>query len=356
MRFGILNGGGDCPGLNAVLRGVVKAAYRNNTEIYGFYQGYKGLIELDYQLLTPKKIQGILPKGGTVLGTTNRDNPFNYKAEGESEYRDVSDKLIDNARKLDLDCLIVVGGDGTMSITHELALKGLNVVGVPKTIDNDLMATDQTFGFETAVNTATDAIDKLHTTAESHHRVMILELMGRDAGFITLYAGIAGGADVILIPEIPFTLENVIKKIEQRRQRGNHFSIIVVSEGCRLAGKQVIAAENQGNTYNTHRLGGIGEMLRQLLAEESDFEVRCTVLGHLQRGGSPAPFDRILASRYGVAALEAATRGETDVMVRLENNRITTVSLAQATKAPRAVDPQGELVHTARMLNISFGD
>lgn len=356
MTFGILNGGGDCPGLNAVLRGVVKAAAQKDIKIYGFYQGYKGLIERNYELLTPRKIQGILPKGGTVLGTTNRDNPFNYKAKGEEEYRDVSDILIANAQELGLDCLIVVGGDGTMSITHELARKGLRVVGVPKTIDNDLWATDQTFGFETAVNTATEAIDKLHTTAESHHRVMILELMGRDAGFISLYAGIAGGADVILIPEIPFTIENILRKIAQRRERGNHFSIIVVAEGCALDGQQVVTGKNEGNNYNTHRLGGIGEVLRERLIEASDLEVRTTVLGHLQRGGSPAPFDRILSSRYGVAALEAAAAGASDVMVCLKNNSITTVSLAKATKQQKTVDPQGELVHTGRMLDISFGD
>ncbi|MDO4542201.1 MAG: ATP-dependent 6-phosphofructokinase [Bacillota bacterium] len=355
MKFGILNGGGDCPGLNAVLRGVVKAADKRGIEIYGFYQGYKGLIEGSYEALTPKKIQGILPKGGTVLGTTNRDNPFHYQI-GEDTYADVSDKLIANANELGLDGLIVVGGDGTMSITHELALKGLRVIGVPKTIDNDLAATDQTFGFETAVNTATEAIDKLHTTAESHHRVMILELMGRDAGFITLYAGIAGGADVILIPEIPFTVEAVINKIERRRQRGNNFSIIVVSEGCKLDGEQVIAAKNPGNTYNAFRLGGIGDALAQRIAVVGNLEVRSTVLGHLQRGGSPAPFDRILSSRYGVAALEAAAGGDSDIMVCLRNNEITTVSLAKATKAPKSVDPNGELVKTARMLDISFGD
>lgn len=356
MRFGILNGGGDCPGLNGVLRGVVKAAYQKNIEIYGFYQGYKGLIELDYDVLTPKKIRGILPKGGTVLGTTNRDNPFHYKGKGDNEYKDVSDALIANASALSLDCLIVVGGDGTMSITHELAMKGLKVVGVPKTIDNDLNSTDQTFGFETAVNTATDAIDKLHTTAESHHRVMILELMGRDAGFITLYAGIAGGADVILIPEIPFTIDNIMAKINKRRALGNDFSIIVIAEGCKIQGRQVVAAENEGNEYNRYRLGGAGEALRQILTEISDLEVRNTVLGHLQRGGSPAPFDRILSSRYGVAALEAAVRGESDVMVRLHNNKVTTVPLATAIKVLKSVDPQGELVRTARMLDISFGD
>ncbi|MEG1478696.1 MAG: ATP-dependent 6-phosphofructokinase, partial [Clostridiales bacterium] len=222
MRIGVLNGGGDCPGLNAVLRGVVKSAYQKKIEVYGFYDGYKGLIENHYDVLTPRQTQGILPKGGTILGTTNRDNPFHYpiKTPEGVIFQDKSDYLITFANALGLDSIVVIGGDGTMAITHELAEKGLKVVGVPKTIDNDLSATDQTFGFETAVNTATDAIDKLHTTAESHHRIMILEVMGRDAGFISLYAGIAGGADVILIPEIEFTVAGILKKVHQRKERG----------------------------------------------------------------------------------------------------------------------------------------
>ncbi|MEG2148455.1 MAG: ATP-dependent 6-phosphofructokinase [Clostridiales bacterium] len=358
MRIGVLNGGGDCPGLNAVLRGVVKSAYQKKIEVYGFYDGYKGLIENHYDVLTPRQIQGILAKGGTVLGTTNRDNPFHYpiKTPEGVIFQDKSDYLITFANALGLDSIVVVGGDGTMAITHELAEKGLKVVGVPKTIDNDLSATDQTFGFETAVNTATDAIDKLHTTAESHHRIMILEVMGRDAGFISLYAGIAGGADVILIPEIEFTVAGILKKVHQRKKRGSYFSIIVVAEGCKIGGEQIINGENKGNNYNKHRLGGIGEVLREQIVEKEDLEVRTTVLGHLQRGGSPAPFDRILSSRYGVAAVEAVIDGKNDVMVCLKNNKIETVPLSKATKVQKTVDPNGELVKTARLLDISFGD
>ncbi|MEE0776307.1 MAG: ATP-dependent 6-phosphofructokinase, partial [Bacillota bacterium] len=351
--------GGDCPGLNAVIRGVVKAAHRENMEVVGILDGFKGLMEKRFQILSPKEVQGILPKGGTILGTTNRDNPFHYPVlDGETivVYKDESQRLLDNVKEMGLDTIIVIGGDGTMNIAHEMAGLGLKVVGVPKTIDNDLSSTDQTFGFETAVNTATEAIDKLHTTAESHHRVMILELMGRDAGFISLYAGLAGGADIILIPEIPFSIEGILKKVHARAQRGSRFSIIVVSEGCKLGGKQVVEGENLGNPYNTHRLGGIGEALAQEIRAVSDLEVRTTVLGHLQRGGSPAPFDRILSSRYGVAALEVAKSDASDVMVCLRNGSIETVSLAEATHGQKSVNPLGELVNTARMLDISFGD
>ncbi|HIZ78117.1 MAG TPA: ATP-dependent 6-phosphofructokinase [Firmicutes bacterium] len=358
MKIGVLTGGGDCPGLNAVIRGVVKSAHREGIEIIGIYDGFKGLMEKRYQTLTPHDVQGILPKGGTILGTTNRDNPFHYpvKERDSVVYKDESKRLLANVEEMGLDSVIVIGGDGTMNIAHEMAGLGLKVVGVPKTIDNDLSATDQTFGFETAVNTATDAIDKLHTTAESHHRVMILELMGRDAGFISLYAGLAGGADIILIPEIPFTIEGILKKVHARAERGSHFSIIVVSEGCQFEGKQVVEGENQGNPYNTHRLGGIGEVLAAEIQKVSNLEVRTTVLGHLQRGGSPAPFDRILSSRYGVAALEAAKDGVSDRMVCLRNGEIHTVSMAEATHVQKSVDPMGELVKTARMLDISFGD
>lgn len=358
MKIGILCGGGDCPGLNPVIRGAVKALCREGAEVYGFFSGYKGLKELDYELLTPESVRGILPKGGTILKTTNRDNPFHYRLEkdGHVTYEDVSDEIIANTRSLGIDCLIVIGGDGTMAITHELAVKGLRVIGVPKTIDNDLSATDRTFGFETAVNTATDAIDKLHTTAESHHRVMVLELMGRDAGFIALYAGLAGGADVILIPEIPFTIDGILKKIEERKARGTKFSIVVVAEGAKLNGKIVTEGENEGNLYNPEKLGGIGNAVATLLAEGGGCETRCTVLGHLQRGGSPAPFDRILSTRYGVAAAQAALAGENDVLVCLRNDRIERVPIEDSIRVLKKVDPDGDIVAAARAVGISFGD
>lgn len=358
MKIGILCGGGDCPGLNPVIRGAVKTLDCHGAEVIGFLNGYKGLKEMDYISLDRGSVRGILPKGGTILGTTNRDNPFHYRVErgGEVFYEDVSDEVIANASSLGLDCLIVIGGDGTMAITHELGKKGLRVIGVPKTIDNDLSATDRTFGFETAVNTAAEAIDKLHTTAESHHRVMVLELMGRDAGFIALYAGLAGGADVILIPEIPFTIKGVLKKIEERRSRGTMFSIVVVAEGAKIGGSKVIAGENEGNIYNAEKLGGIGNVIAARLKEEGGYETRCTVLGHLQRGGSPAPFDRILSTRYGVAAAMAALAQKNDVLVCLRNECIETVPLEDAIRVLKTVDPDGEMVRTARSVGISFGD
>lgn len=358
MKVGVLCGGGDCPGLNPVIRGVVKALSAGNHEVIGFYCGFKGMMEMNYTVLTPDAVRGILPKGGTVLGTTNRDNPFHYRVErnGAVFYEDLSDTIIANGNKLRLDCLIVIGGDGTMAISHELAQKGMRIIGVPKTIDNDLSATDRTFGFETAVDTATDAIDKLHTTAESHHRVMVLELMGRDAGFIALYAGLAGGADVILIPEIPFTIEGVLQKIELRKRRGSDFSIVVVAEGAKLNGCRVVSGSNDGNLIDPEKLGGIGNAVAALLKEKGGLDIRCTVLGHLQRGGSPSPSDRILSTRYGVAAAEAALRGEGDVLVCLRGDRVETVSLERALRALKRVDPNGELVRTARAVGISFGD
>lgn len=358
MRIGVLCGGGDCPGLNPVIRGIVKAAGQRNVEVLGFFNGYKGLIEKDYTILTNKSVRGILPKGGTILATTNRDNPFHYRKEvnGETVYGDLSDVAVANAAECGLDSLIVIGGDGTMAITHELAQKGLKVIGVPKTIDNDLSATDRTFGFETAVNTATDAIDKLHTTAESHHRVMVLELMGRDAGFIALYAGLAGGADVILIPEIPFSSEHIVKKIRERIDNGTSFSIVVVAEGAKLNGNRVTSGANEGNIIDTERLGGIGNAVADLIHRESGCETRCTVLGHLQRGGIPAPFDRILSTRYGVAAANAAMAGENDVLVCLKGDSIETVPIEESIRSLKRVDPNGQMVAAARAVGISFGD
>lgn len=358
MKTGILCGGGDCPGLNAVIRGAVKTLCNAGVEVLGFYNGYHGLMEMEYEVMDPGKVRGILPKGGTILGTTNRDNPFHYpvKEENSIVYKDCSETLLANAKALGLDNLIVIGGDGSMTITHKLSEKGLKVIGVPKTIDNDLSATDRTFGFETAVNTATDAIDKLHTTAESHHRVMVLEVMGRDAGFIALYAGLAGGADVILIPEIPFTIEGIMKKIRHRQENGTTFSIIVVAEGAKIGGEKILSGENEGNPYNPERLGGIGNAVAAALKDAGDLETRCTVLGHLQRGGSPAPFDRILSTRYGVAAAKAALRKEEGVIVCLRNDEIVSVPIKDAISVLKTVDPVGEIVATAKAVGISFGE
>jgi 6-phosphofructokinase 1 len=357
-RMGILTGGGDAPGLNAVIRAAVKTAiYQYDCDVLGIRNGYDGFI--DEQGVVPLKlpdVRGILPRGGTILGTANRGNPYARKVirDGKETTIDVSDEIIKGMVRQKLDALLVLGGDGTLHIAHELFQKGAPVIGVPKTIDNDIGGTEVTFGFDTAVTTATEAIDKLHSTAEAHHRVMVLELMGRDAGFIALHAGVSGGADVILIPEIPFEFEAIVEKIRERVERGSHFSIIAVSEGARPAhGEQVFA--RKGDEVYVPRLGGIGQSVGEYI-EQQGFETRVTVLGHLQRGGTPTPFDRWLATRYGAAAVRLAAAGKFDRMVALRANRIVDIPLGEAIAKPRRVDVNDDAVITARGLGISFGD
>jgi phosphofructokinase-like protein len=357
-RIGILTGGGDAPGLNAVIRAAVKTAvYEYGCEVLGIRNGYDGFVDEDGILpLGIDDVRGILPRGGTILGAANRGNPYARKVirDGKEVILDVSDEIIRGIERLKMDALLVLGGDGTLHIAHELWQKGAPVIGVPKTIDNDIGGTEVTFGFDTAVNTATDAIDKLHSTAEAHHRVMVLELMGRNAGFITLHAGIAGGTDVILIPEIPFRLEAVAAKVRQRVERGSYFSIIAVSEGAKpVAGEQVFA--RVGDQIYVARLGGIGQRVGEYI-EDQGFETRVTVLGHLQRGGTPTPFDRWLATRYGAAAVRLAAQGKFDRMVALHRSKITDVSLEEAIATPRRVDINDDAVITARGMGISFGD
>src|SRR4051812_45375064 len=310
-KIGICTGGGDCPGLNAVIRGAVKAAIlKYRWDVIGVRDGFDGLIWPEKCMpLTLKDVSGILPRGGTILGTTNRGNPFAYKLPGEGKpvVRDFSDTVIKNAKALGLDCLIVVGGDGTQKIGLDLFHKGLKVVGVPKTIDNDLSATEITFGFDTALNTATDAIDKIHTTAESHHRVMIVELMGRDAGWIALEAGIAGGAHIILLPEIPFSIAKVCEFINQRNIFGKKFTIISLAEGIKLPEDLDAHLPRERGAYR--RSGAIGNLIGDAIGACTGKEVRVTVLGHVQRGGSPTPFDRILSTRFGVAAVDLIGEG-----------------------------------------------
>jgi len=358
-RIGVLTGGGDCPGLNAVIRGVVKSGIIHyGWEMYGIHDGFDGIIKnKKISKMTLRDIRGILPKGGTILGTSNRGNPFEYPVETKNgvEYMDVSDRIIASLLEHEIDGLVVIGGDGTLTIANALYKKGVNIVGVPKTIDNDISATDYTFGFQTAVNTATNAIDKLHTTAESHHRVMIVELMGRDAGWIALSAGIAGGADIILIPEIPFSIDRIIEKINDRRKKGSLFSIIVVSEGA-------YAIDSKPITHNTKdigelpRLGGIGYYIENQLNKETDLVIRTTVLGHLQRGGSPSSFDRILASRMGVEAANLIAQKKFGHMVALKGNEIVAETLEKAIGNKKYVNKDGQLVETARRLGISLGD
>ncbi|HXE90803.1 MAG TPA: ATP-dependent 6-phosphofructokinase [Terriglobales bacterium] len=357
--IGISTGGGDCPGLNAVIRAAVKSAIlKHNWRVMGIQDGFDGLIwpRDKCRELTLRDVSGILPRGGTILGTTNRGNPFQYKTieGGQEVLKDYSGEVIKNAQALGIDAIIVIGGDGTQKIALDLYRRGVNVVGVPKTIDNDLSATDVTFGFDTALHTATDAIDKIHTTAESHHRIMLVEVMGRDAGWIALQAGLAGGAHVILIPEIPFSISRVCEYIHEREGYGKRFTIVVVAEG--------VSIPDDLEKFHAHerravkRPGAVGNLLGEAIARCTRRETRVTVLGHIQRGGSPSPFDRVLSTRFGVAAVDLIARGEFGKMVCLRGDRIESVAIAEAVGSMKGVDPRSELVAAARAIGISFGD
>jgi len=348
--IGIATGGGDAPGLNAVIRAATKAAIlKYGWKVIGIPDGFDGLIwpEKSFEL-TLKEVSGILPRGGTILGTTNRGDPFHYKTleNGREISRDISGQVIANAAKLGIDAVITIGGDGSQKIGHELFQKGMKIVGVPKTIDNDLSATEVTFGFDTALHTVADAIDKIHTTAASHHRVMVVEVMGRDCGWIALHGGIAGGAHVILIPEIPFTINHVCRHIAEREKVGKRFTIVVVAEGVKVPPE---LKENR-------RASSIGNLIGNAIAHGSGKEVRVSVLGHIQRGGTPSPFDRILATRFGVAAVDLIAAGGFGMMVALHSGSIVSVDVAHAIGHLKSVNPNGEVVRTARAVGIGFGD
>jgi phosphofructokinase-like protein len=357
-RIAVLTGGGDAPGLNAVIRAVVKTAVNvYGCEVLGVRDGYDGFISDGGVFpLDLAAVRGILPRGGTILGTANRGNPFARKVvkDGKEVVVDVSDQVIAAIKKLKLDALVVIGGDGTLRCAMEMSAKGVPVIGVPKTIDNDIGGTEVTFGFDTALTIATEALDRLHTTAEAHHRAMVLELMGRDAGFIALHSGVSGGADVILIPEIPFKYEAVLKKVRERAEGGAHFSLLAVSEGARPLGGQEVFARD-GDAVYVPRLGGIGQEVGSTL-ESQGYETRVTVLGHLQRGGSPTAFDRWLATRYGAAAVRTAAAGGLGRMVALRDAKVIDVPLEEALAVPKRVNVNGDAVVTARGLGISFGD
>ena len=358
-KIGICTGGGDCPGLNAVIRGAVKTAIlKYRYDVIGIRDGFDGLIWPEKSRpLTLNDVSGILPRGGTILGTTNRGNPFAYRIsdnDGEESVRDFSDEVIKNAHVLGLDALIVIGGDGTQKIGLDLAAKGLPVVGVPKTIDNDLSSTDVTFGFDSALHVATDAIDRIHTTAESHHRIMIVEVMGRDAGWIALHAGIAGGAHIILIPEIEFSIESVCNYINQRQIFGKKFTIISLAEGVKVP--EQIRRDCIARYGSIPKGISVGNLIGEAVAEGSHKEVRVTVLGHTQRGGSPSPYDRILSTRFGVAAVDLIARKGFSKMVGLRGDKIVSVNIADAIGKMKDVDPTGEMVNTARSVGIHFGD
>ena len=330
-RISILTGGGDCPGLNSVIRAVVHKASNEGYEVMGIKNGWKGLIEKDAESLDINSVSGILPKGGTILGTS-RTNP--YKKEGGIQ------QVISNYKALNLDALIAVGGEDTLGVATKLAREGLNVVGVPKTIDNDLSATDYTFGFDTAVNTATECIDRLHTTAESHQRIIVVEVMGRHAGWIALESGIAGGADVILIPEFPIDMDEVCGLIRKRHSRGKTFSIVVVAEGAQFKKGSVILQEQKLDEFGHVRLGGIGEEVAREIEKRTGYETRVSVLGHIQRGGTPSAFDRVLGTRFGVKAVELVKEKKFGQMVALSGNKIISVPLESATRTLKTVDPE----------------
>lgn len=356
-RIAVVTGGGDCPGLNAVIRAVVIGALNRGWEVYGLERGFDALLEdRRVRRLDAGDVRGIAHLGGTILGTTNRGNPFKFLVtrRGKQVLIDISDQIVRRFHKLKLDALVTIGGDGTLRIASELAAKGVPIVGVPKTIDNDLAATEVTFGFNTAVTTATDAIDKLHATAESHERVMVVEVMGRYAGWIALYAGVAGGADVILIPEIPFTLEAVARKISSRWRHQRRFAIVVVAEGAKLKGGELFARPQEPGREPL--LCGAAEYLADEIQRLTGRETRALVLGHLQRGGQPTTSDRLLSMRFGAAAVRAIERGEKNVMVALRSNRIVTVPLERAIGEMKAVPPDSDVLQTARDLGIAFGD
>lgn len=352
-RIGILTGGGDCPGLNAVIRAAVRTVLHDDTEVLGIQFGFEGLLTNAVVPLTHESIRGILPKGGTLLRTTNRGNPFEYPIIDDGRVRciDRSAEVVENIRALGIEGIIAIGGDGTLRIAERLCDMGIPMVAVPKTIDNDLAATDYTFGFMTAVAVATDAVDRLHTTAESHDRVMILEVMGRNAGWIALYSGIAGGADIILIPEIAYRPEEIVRTIRSRQREGSKFDIVVVAEGAKREG-----GEESYLDKTSRRLGGIAYQVAADIAQHIDLEIRVTVLGHIQRGGSPIAYDRILATRFGSAAAELVLARDFGKMVALRGDAIVPVQIHDAVANMKYVDPNGPMVHAARNIGISFGD
>ena len=376
-KVAILTNGGDAPGLNAVIRAIVKTARTNGVECYGFIEGYKGLLENKYvKLDLNTNASGLLPKGGTIIGTSNSTNVFNYKVvneDGTVEYKDLSDKCVENIRNDGFECVFALGGDGTQKSSRDFSLKGVNFIGVPKTIDNDVAHNDVTFGYNTAVSVATEALDRLHTTAESHHRVLILEVMGRYAGWIALESAIAGGADVALIPEIPYDINKVVDKINERRARGKEFTIVVTSEGALPKdGEMVIKKQlNDGSGLDNIRLGGIGEKLADDIETLTGMVTRNTVLGYVQRGGTPSAFDRVLSTKYGTKAMELALEGIFNVLVTYKDGKMGYVSLEDVvgnnkvigaasgnTKESniRKIQMDDDLVRVARDLGMCLGD
>ena len=375
-KVAILTNGGDAPGLNAVIRAIVKTAENNGVECYGYIEGYQGLLKNNFIKLESKSTaSGLLHRGGTIIGSSNSTNVFQYKVEenGKIEYKDLSDICVENVRKEGFDCIFTLGGDGTQKSARDLSLKGINVIGVPKTIDNDLAHTDITFGYNTAVAVATEALDRLHTTAESHHRVMVFEVMGRYAGWIALESAIAGGADVALIPEIPYDINKVAETITKRRDNGKKFSIVVVSEGAKPKDGEMVIKKvlEDGKGLDNVRLGGIGEQVAEQLEKMTGMISRTTVLGYVQRGGTPTPYDRVLSSKYGAKAMELALNGTFNVLVTLTNGRLNYVPIEDVIGKNKEIGARSggteltniktikqtdDLIMVARNLGINLGD
>lgn len=360
-KIAILTGGGDCPGLNAVIRAVTRTAIlQYGYEVIGYKFGYRGLYNNDFIKLDLDSVSGILHRGGTILHSSNKDNLFDYQVEdenGEMVKKDVSDVGVANLKKEGIDALVVIGGDGTLTSARDFSRKGVNVIGVPKTIDNDLLATDVTFGFNTATEIATEALDRLHTTAESHHRIMLLEVMGRNAGWIALESGIAGSADVILLPEIPYDINKIVEKVREREEAGKQFTIIVVAEGAKPKDGEIVVSKIVDDSPDPIRLGGIANKLaNDLEGLIKNHEVRSTVLGHIQRGGNTSTYDRILSTRYGVKAVELINSNLFGNMVALKGNNISFESLENVIGYTKNVEPEGELVKAAKSIGISFAD
>ncbi len=368
-KIAIMTGGGDCPGLNSVIRAVVNTAVKKyGVEVIGIRHGYHGLYHSDFVKLTLDDVSEIMTKGGTILYSSNKDNLFMYPRkdengkllkdeEGRLIYDDVSDVAVENLKNAGVDALLILGGDGTLTSGRDFSRKGVNVIGIPKTIDNDLALTDYTFGFDTAISVATDGLDRVRTTGMSHHRIMVVEIMGRGAGWMTLHAGIAGAADVILIPEIPYDINKVADKIKADKENGKEFSIVAVSEGAKNKSGEQVVLKVREDSPDPIRLGGVGAVVADKLEHLVGSEARATTLGHIQRGGTPTAHDRVLSSRYGYAAVELAMKGEFGKMVTLQGNEIKAVSIEDVIgRKTKNVDPDGELVTMAKSLGVCFGD
>ena len=378
-KVAILANGGDVSGFNAVIRAIIKTAEHNNVECYGFIDGYNGLLKNEYVRLSTANdasASGILPKGGSIIGSSTNANVFNYKVIGENgevEYKDLSDVCVENIKKDEFDCIFTLGGDGTQKSARDFSTKGVNVIGVPKTIDNDVACTDITFGYNTAVSVAAEALDRLHTTGETHHRIMVLEVMGRYAGWIALESAIAGGADIALIPEIPYDINKAVDKINERRAKGKEFSIVVVAEGAAPKGGEITVEgkRDNGAGVDNNKLGGVGQVVARQLEKLTGLEARNTTLGYMQRGGTPTAFDRVLSTKYGAKAMELALKGQFGVLAVLKNGKLDSVSLEDvvgnntkigavsgntAESNLRKVTLDDDLVKTARDIGICLGD